>query len=223
MSGGARLEPEVGRFFQALGIALLQGYGQTEAGPVISAMPPGSRKLDTVGPPLVDVDLRIAEDGEILVRGDLVMDGYWGRPADTATALRGGWLHTGDVGELDAEGFLRITDRKKDIIVLSGGECVSPARIEGMLVAEPAIAQAVVAGEGRAGLSALVVPAEGFDDKAVAAAVNAANTRLSVTERVRRHSVVGAFTLDNGMLTATQKVRRHRVIAAHQKELERLG
>ena len=122
------------------------------------------------------------------MRGDLVMDGYWGRPEDTAAAIRDGWLHTGDIGVLDADGYLRITDRKKDMIVLSGGENVSPAKVEGMLMAEPEIAQAVVAGDGRAGLTALVVPAEGYDDVAVALAVNRVNQRLSVTERIRKHA-----------------------------------
>ena len=135
MSGGARLEPEVGRFFLALGLTILQGYGQTEAGPVISANPPDAIRIDTVGTPLHGVELRIAEDGEILVRGDLVMDGYWGRPAGYRRDDPDGWLHTGDIGELD-HGYLRITDRKKDMIVLSGGENVSPAKIEGMLMAE---------------------------------------------------------------------------------------
>lgn len=222
MSGGARLEPEIGRFFQALGIILMQGYGQTEAGPVISAVPPDSTRVDTVGIPLEGVAVQIAADGEILVRGDLVMDGYWGRPDDTANTLRDGWLHTGDIGTLDADGYLVITDRKKDLIVLSGGENVSPARIEGMLIAEPAIAQAVVSGEGRAGLTALVVLEPGFDDIAVAAAVSAVNKRLSVTERIRRHLIVPPFNLDNGLLTATQKIRRHLVIAAHRAELEKV-
>ena len=223
ISGGARLEPEVGKFYLALGIALLQGYGQTEAGPVISATPPVRPRIETVGPPLQGVELRIADDGEILVRGDLVMDGYWGRPQDTAMAIRDGWLHTGDIGVLDPDGCLRITDRKKDMIVLSGGENVSPARIEGMLVAMPEIAQAVVLGEGRAGLTALVVPAEGIGEMAVAAAVSNVNGRLSVTERIRRHAVVAPFTIDNGLLTATQKVKRHLVREAHARVLERLG
>ena len=142
-------------------MTIMQGYGQTEAGPVISANPPDAIRIDTVGKPLHGVDLRIAEDGEILVRGELVMDGYWNRPQDTAAAIRDGWLHTGDIGELD-EGYLRITDRKKDMIVLSGGENVSPAKIEGMLMAEAEIAQAVVTGEGRSGLSALVVAGGGI-------------------------------------------------------------
>ncbi len=208
MSGGARLEPEVGKFFQAMGIPVMQGYGQTEAGPVISANPPEAIRIDTVGKVLEGVDLRIAEDGEILVRGDLVMDGYWGQPEATRAVIRDGWLHTGDIGALDADGYLRITDRKRDMIVLSGGENVSPAKIEGMLMAEPEIAQAVVVGEGRSGLTALVVAEQGFDDVAVSVAVSRANLRLSVTERIRRHRVVGAFTVENGLLTPTHKIRR---------------
>lgn len=216
MSGGARLEPEVGRFFQALGIVLLQGYGQTEAGPVISAVSPLSTRIDTVGAPLAGVECRIAEDGEICVRGDLVMDGYWGRPEETARTIRDGWLHTGDIGVIEPDGSLRITDRKKDMIVLSGGENVSPARIEGLLVAQPAISQAVAAGEGKAGISALLVPAEGFDAAAVAQAVASVNASLSVTERIRKHVLVPPFTLEGGLLTATQKIRRHLVIATYQ-------
>ena len=222
VSGGARLEPEVGKFFLALGIALLQGYGQTEAGPVVSATPPIRPRIETVGPPLEGVEVRIADDGEILLRGDLVMDGYWGRPDETAAAIQDGWLHTGDIGVIDPDGCLRITDRKKDMIVLSGGDNVSPARIEGLLIARPEIAQAVVLGEGEAGLTALVVPAEGFDEMAVAAAVSEVNMRLSVVERIRHHAAVAPFTIDNGLLTATQKVRRHMVRQAHARVLERL-
>ena len=222
VSGGARLDPEVGRFFLALGIKILQGYGQTEAGPTISATPADAIRIDTVGRALVGVDLRLAEDGEILVRGDLVMDGYWGRPADTAAAIQDGWLHTGDIGSYDDRGNLRITDRKKDMIVLSGGENVSPAKIEGMLMAEPEIAQAVIAGDGRAGLTALLVPAEGHDDVSVALALSRANHRLSVTERIRRHAMVAPFTLENGLLTPTQKIRRMLVIRANAEVLSRL-
>jgi long-chain acyl-CoA synthetase len=222
MSGGARLEPDVGRFFLAMGIRIMQGYGQTEAGPVISANPPHRIRIDTVGRVLDGVDLRIAEDGEILVRGGLVMDGYWCRPEDTALAIKDGWLHTGDIGDLDTDGYLRITDRKKDIIVLSGGENVSPAKIEGMLMADPEIAQAVVAGDGKSGLTALLVPAEGCDEIAVALAVSRTNHRLSVTERIRRHAVVPPFTVENGLLTPTHKIRRMMVIRSNQAVLARL-
>ncbi len=218
MSGGARLDPEVGRFFIGLGLTIMQGYGQTEAGPVIAANPPDRVRIHTVGRPLQGVELRIAEDGEILVRGDLVMDGYWNAPAATREVIRDGWLHTGDVGRLDEEQYLHITDRKRDIIVLSGGENVSPARIEGILTAEPEIAQAVVSGDGRAGLSAFLVPAENVESAAVAAAVAHANRRLSVTERIRRHILVEPFTIDNGFLTPTQKIRRRLVIETYEQQ-----
>ncbi len=220
VSGGARLDPDVGRFFAALGVPVIQGYGQTEAGPVVSATPPGSTRIETVGPPLEGVSLRIAEDGEILVSGDLVMLGYWNQPQATKAALAGGWLHTGDIGVLESEGYLRITDRKKDIIVLSGGDNISPARIEGMLMAEPEILQAVVSGDHQASLSALLVPAEGADEAAVAEAVQRVNARLSVIERVRRHQLVPPFTQENGLLTPTQKIRRQIVLSTFGTKLE---
>ncbi len=219
VSGGARLEPDVGRFFIALGIPIVQGYGQTEAGPIVSGNPPNAIRVETVGTALVGVDLKLAEDGEILVRGDLVMDGYWGRPDDTAAAIQDGWLHTGDIGTLDRDGYLTIADRKKDMIVLSGGDNVSPARVEGMLMAEPAIAQAVIAGDGRAALTALLVPAEGYDEVAVAVAVSDVNRRLSIVERVRKHAIVAPFTVENGMLTPTQKIRRLAVVRANAETL----
>jgi long-chain acyl-CoA synthetase len=221
MSGGARLEPDVGRFFLAMGLTIMQGYGQTEAGPVISANSPDAIRIDTVGTALQGVELRLADDGEILVRGDLVMDGYWGRPADTAAVIVDGWLHTGDIGELD-NGYLRITDRKRDMIVLSGGENVSPAKVEGRLVAEPEIAQAVVSGDGRSGLTALIVPAEGVAEESIAHAVARANKRLSVTERIRKHAIVTPFTVENGLLTPSHKVRRVLVIRANHQTLAAL-
>ncbi|MSP04997.1 MAG: long-chain fatty acid--CoA ligase [Acetobacteraceae bacterium] len=222
VSGGARLDPDVGKFFLAFGLKIIQGYGQTEAGPVISANPPEAIRVETVGHVLEGVDLRIADDGEILVRGDLVMQGYWGQPAATAAVIRDGWLHTGDIGAIDTDRYLRITDRKKDIIVLSGGDNVSPARVEGMLTGEGEIAQAVVAGEGQAGVCALLVPAEGAGMAGVAAAVARVNARLSVIERVRKHALVEPFTVENGLLTATHKIRRGLVIKAYAELLARL-
>ena len=216
VSGGARLDPEVGHFFEALGIPVIQGYGQTEAGPVVSVNPPGRARNASVGVPLAGVEVRIAEDGEILVRGGLVMDGYWNQPDATAGALRDGWLHTGDVGITDAQGYLTITDRKKDIIVLSGGDNISPARVEGLLMAEPEILQAVIFGDGQAGLSALLVPAEDQDARTVGAAVARVNKRLSVTERIRHHALVPPFTIENGLLTPSQKIKRAAAIRAHR-------
>ncbi len=219
MSGGAALDPELGRFFLALGLRIMQGYGQTEAGPVISANPPDAIRIETVGKPLLGVAARIADDGEILVRGDLVMDGYWNRPDDTRAAIEDGWLRTGDIGTLDPEGYLRITDRKKDMIVLSGGENVSPIKVEGVLMAQPEIEQAVIAGEGQSSLSALLVAADGCDAAAVAAGLARANAHLSITERIRHHAVVPAFTLENGLLTPSQKIRRALVLRSYAEVL----
>ncbi len=213
--GSARLDPETCRFFLALGLRVMEGYGQTEAGPVISVNRYAAQRPGSVGPPLSGVELRIADDGELLVRGPLVMDGYWRQPESTAQALRDGWLHTGDIAEIGPGGHLRITDRKRDVIVLSGGEKIYPARIEGLLAAEPEIAQAVVAGEGRPSLWALLVPGEGAAPEAVAAALRRVNARLAAPERIRRHALALPFTQENGLLTATQKVRRRLVLERH--------
>ncbi|PZW48756.1 long-chain acyl-CoA synthetase [Humitalea rosea] len=212
VSGGARLDPDLSGFFLALGVPVLQGYGQTEAGPVISVNLPWDNHRRTVGPPLSGVEARIAADGELLVRGPLVMDGYWNDPEATASAIQDGWLHTGDVGVLE-NGRLVITDRKRDFIKTLGGDMISPAKIESLLMAEPEILQAVIAGEGRPNLVALVVPAEGADAEAALKRINA---RVSPVERIRRFAVVPAFTLENGLLTPTMKVKRRAVLEAHE-------
>lgn len=229
VSGGARLDPDLSGFFLALGLPVLQGYGQTEAGPVISVNLPWANRRHTVGKPLEGVECRIAEDGEVLVRGALVMAGYWGNPDATAAALRplatdppgsAPWLHTGDVGEI-ADGFLRITDRKRDFIKTLGGDMVSPAKLEGLLMAEPEIAQALVAGEGQPALVALIVPAEGMEAK-VEAALQRVNGKLSTIERVRRWAPVEPFTIENGMLTPTMKVKRRVALDRHAAAVESL-
>ncbi len=222
MSGGGRLDPDVGRFFLALGLPVMQGYGQTEAGPVISANPPGRIRIETVGPPLRGVELRFADDGEILVRGDLLMSGYWNNADATADAIRDGWLHTGDIGVQDKGGYLRITDRKRDIIKTSGGDMVSPARIEGLLMQQVEIAQAVLAGDARPHLVALIVPNPGYDDTAVTQAVDRVNKITTTTERIRRWHRADAFTIENRMLTTTQKIRRAAVLKAHDEEISAL-
>src|SRR5690606_35947728 len=159
VSGGAPLNPEVGLFFDALGLTMLQGYGQTEAAPVISCnRPRAGLKMDTVGPPLKGVEVKIAEDGEILVRGELVMQGYWQNPAETARTLKNGWLHTGDIGHIDEKGRIVITDRKKDMIVNDKGDNIAPQKVEGMLTLQPEIAQAMVVGDQRPLLAGLIVP-----------------------------------------------------------------
>lgn len=245
VSGGAPLNYEVGLFFVGLGLPLLQGYGQTEASPVVTCNPPGACHIDTVGPPLEGVEVRIAEDGEILVRGPNVMKGYWKDEVATEHAVRDGWLHTGDVGEFDPMGYLRITDRKKDIIVNSGGDNISPQRVEGMLLCEPEIAQAVVYGDRRPYLVALLVPDPTFLEEFAKAhgkspdlaalaedpelrarlgrAVERANAHLSPIERVRRFAILPApLTIEDGMVTPTLKVRRHPVLRRYRDLLESL-
>ena len=160
VSGGAPLNPDIGIFFQSLGITLLQGYGQTESGPVVSCNQAARSaiKMDTVGPPLKGVEVKFAEDGEILVRGELVMLGYWNNEAETDRVIKDGWLHTGDIGHLDEKGRIKITDRKKDIIVNDKGDNVAPQRVEGMLTLQPEILQAMVSGDKRPYIVGLIVP-----------------------------------------------------------------
>jgi long-chain acyl-CoA synthetase len=220
VSGGAPLNPEVGRFFRALGLTLLQGYGQTEAGPIVSVnRPRAGITMDSVGPPMIDTEVRIADDGEILVRGENVMRGYWENDEESARVLVDGWLHTGDVGRIDEAGRLHITDRKKDLIVNDKGDNISPQRVEGMLTLERAIAQAMVVGDRRPYLVGLIVPdkewaaelPQGTDlPRAVMAAVDRVNAGLSVTEKVRRVMIADEpFTIENSSLTPSLKVRRH--------------
>ena len=235
VSGGAPLNPEIGVFFDAMGLTVLQGYGQTEAGPVIACnRPQAGIKMDTVGPPMHGVELKIAEDGEILVRGELVMHGYWQNPDETAKALQNGWLHTGDIGHLDAKGRLLITDRKKDMIINDKGDNVSPQKIEGMLTLQNEIAQAMVYGDRRPHIVGLIVPDaewafdwarandEKFDVKAlqglpafrsaVRSAVDRVNQDLSVIEKVRQIAFADeAFTIENEEMTPSLKIRRHKL------------
>ena len=229
VSGGAPLNPEVGLFFESLGITFLQGYGQTECGPVIACNRPSAGiRLDTVGPPVKNTEVRIAEDGEIMVRGELVMHGYWRNEEESARVLRDGWLATGDVGHFDDKGRIKITDRKKDLIVNDKGDNVSPQRIEGMLTLQSEIAQAMVYGDRRPHLVALLVPdpeiANGPDlQQRLQAAVDRVNADLSVVERVRRFIVADEpFTIENEQLTPSLKIRRHVIGKAYGERLAAL-
>jgi long-chain acyl-CoA synthetase len=229
VSGGAPLNPEVGVFFQSLGITFLQGYGQTEAAPLISCnRPKVGIRLETVGPPVRNCEVRIAEDGEIMVRGENVMHGYWRNPDETARVLKDGWLATGDVGHFDRKGRIVITDRKKDILVNDKGDNVSPQRIEGMLTLHSEIAQAMVYGDRRPHLVALLVPdpeiAKAPDVRQrLQAAVDRVNADLSVIERIRRFILAdGAFTIENEQLTPSLKIRRHVISKAYGDRLDAL-
>ena len=229
VSGGAPLNPEVGVFFQSLGITFLQGYGQTEAGPLISCnRPKVGIRLETVGPPAMNTEVRIAEDGEIMVRGENVMHGYWRNPEETARVLKDGWLATGDVGHFDAKGRIVITDRKKDLIVNDKGDNVSPQRIEGMLTLHPEIAQAMVYGDRRPHLVALLVPdpevIRGPDLQArLQKAVDRVNADVSVIEKVRRFILADeGFTIENEQLTPSLKIRRHVISQVYGERLDAL-
>jgi long-chain acyl-CoA synthetase len=229
VSGGAPLNPEVGVFFQSLGITFLQGYGQTEAAPLISCNRPRvGIRLETVGPPVKNCEVRIADDGEIMVRGENVMKGYWRNPEETARVLKEGWLATGDIGHFDEKGRLKITDRKKDILVNDKGDNVSPQRIEGMLTLQPEIAQAMVYGDRRPHLVALLVPdpeiAHTPDLHArLERAVDRVNADLSVIERVRRFILADeGFTIENEQLTPSLKIRRHVISNVYGERLDAL-
>ncbi len=246
VSGGAPLNPEVGNFFDAMGLTMLQGYGQTEAGPVISCnRPKVGLKMDTVGPPLRGVEVKIAEDGELLVRGELVMHGYWRNDAETARTLQDGWLHTGDIGHFDNKGRIKITDRKKDMIVNDKGDNIAPQKVEGMLTLQPEIAQAMVSGDKRPYVVGLIVPDaewalewarandEKFDMKAlqelpafknaVRAAVDRTNADLSVIEKVRQFAFADeAFSIENEEMTPSMKIRRHKIRERYQERIDGL-
>ena len=229
VSGGAPLNPEVGLFFESLGITFLQGYGQTEAGPVIACNRPSAGiRLDTVGPPVKGCEVRIADDGEIMIRGELVMHGYWRNPEESARVLRDGWLATGDIGHIDEKGRIKITDRKKDILVNDKGDNVSPQRVEGMLTLQHEIAQAMVYGDRRPHLVALLVPdpeiASAPDrNERLQRAVDRVNADLSVIERVRRFIVADEpFTIDNEQLTPSMKIRRHVISGVYEERLSAL-
>ncbi|MFL6753234.1 MAG: AMP-dependent synthetase/ligase [Sphingomicrobium sp.] len=229
VSGGAPLNPEVGIFFQSLGITFLQGYGQTEAGPVIACNRPSAGiRLDTVGPPVRNCEVRIADDGEIMVRGENVMHGYWRNPEETARVLKDGWLATGDVGHFDGNGRIKITDRKKDILVNDRGDNVSPQRIEGMLTIQPEIAQAMVYGDRRPHFVALLVPdpeiASAADvQQRLQRAVDRVNADLSVIEKVRRFITADEpFSIENEQLTPSMKIRRHVIGQVYGERLQAL-
>ena len=230
VSGGAPLNPEVGLFFESLGITFLQGYGQTETGPVLACNRPSAGiRLDTVGPPIKNTEVKIAEDGEILVRGELVMHGYWRNEDETARVLsKDGWLATGDVGHIDEKGRIKITDRKKDILVNDKGDNVSPQRIEGMLTLQPEILQAMVYGDRRPHIVALLVPDPEFAQmpdlhQRLQAAVDRVNADLSVVERVRRFILADEpFTIENEQLTPSLKIRRHVIGKVYGERLDAL-
>jgi long-chain acyl-CoA synthetase len=243
VSGSAPLDAALGRFFYGIGLPIFEGYGLTETAPVISLMPMTRVKFGTVGRPLPNVEVRIAEDGEILARGPNVMVGYYKRPEETAAVLRDGWFHTGDIGAVDADGYLSITDRKKEIIVTSGGKKIAPQPIEQRLRADPLVAEAVLVGDRRhfpgavlvpdlvalgksIGLSAADATAKLGDPMVLAKyqqAVDRANAGLAQFERVKKFTLVAAeLSQANGLLTPSLKVKRRLFEERFRAEIEAL-
>ena len=220
VSGGAALNPDIGNFFLALNIKILQGYGQTEVSPLISANRPENIKIETVGPPVRGVEVRLGDDGELLVRGDCVMKGYWRDEKTTTETIIDGWLYTGDIASIADDGFITIIGRKKELIVNSGGDNIAPTRPEGSLIFQDTIFQAMVEGDRRPYLVAIIVPEKekvsNLTDQEIntliSEEVKKANESLSSIEKIRKFIVIlEPFSTDNGLLTPTMKVRRHKV------------
>ncbi len=245
-SGSAPLSANVMEFFHAIGIPIMEGYGLTETAPILTFNPLNALRVGTVGRAIPGVELRIADDGEILARGPNIMSGYFNKPEATAAALEGGWFHTGDIGQIDAEGYLTITDRKKDLLVTSGGKKIAPQPIEGVLKRSPLIAEAVLLGDRRKYAAALIVPefnalerrlkdlgrAPGAREELIAREdvialyqeiIDALNRELSQYERIKRIALLPReFTVESGELTPTLKVKRKVVEEKWREQIESL-
>ena len=230
VSGGAALNPDIGYFFLGLGINILQGYGQTEASPLISANRPGDIRIKSVGPKVSGVEVKLSKDGELLVKGACIMNGYWQNQDATKTALKNGWLHTGDIGKISKDGFITITGRKKDMIVNSGGDNIAPSRVEAEFLIQTEIAQILVTGDKKPWLAAIIVPSEALKEQeddareeAVKQAVARANSQLASFERVRKFIIADEkFTIENNQMTPTLKVKRHILLSLYHDQLEAL-
>ena len=223
VSGGGPLDKNVGTFLNALGLKTLQGYGLTETSPVVSCNPVNKIKIDTVGIIFSNNKVKIADDGEILVKGENVMLGYWNNDTATNEVIKNGWLHTGDIGEIDHDGYLKITDRKKDIIVSVGGDNISPSKIENLLCLNDEIEQAYVDGDNQKFLVCLLVLNKNFkrDDKKIKSIIDETNKELTQIEKIKKFDVIkDEFTISNELLTPTMKIRRHKIKLKYKKILE---
>ncbi len=223
VSGGGALDKKIGEFLNAIGLPTLQGYGLTEASPVVSCNIPGKIKIETVGPPFKTNQVDIAEDGEILVKGENVMLGYWNMEKETADVIKNGWLHTGDIGEITQDGNLKITDRKKEIIVSLGGDNISPSKIENLLCLNEKIKQSFVYGDKKTYLVALIVSESKENRKNIEIYLENLNKTLSLVEKVKKFKLIEEeFTIDNGMLTPTLKLKRKKILEKYKDDLEKL-
>ena len=223
VSGGAALDQKIGEFLNAVGLPTLQGYGLTEASPVVSCNLPNLVKVETVGPPLKTNQVKISYDGEILIKGENVMLGYWNQKEETEKVIKNGWLHTGDIGELDHNNYLKITDRKKDIIVNSGGDNISPTKIENILCLNEFIKQAFIYGDKKNYLVAIIVCEKEINNTIIKQIIENINNNLTLIEKIKKFILINdEFTIDNGMLTPTLKLKRREIIKNYKKQLEDL-
>lgn len=233
ISGGAALNNQVGLFFQSLGINILQGYGQTECSPLISCNPMNSIKIDTVGPVIKGLEVKISEQKEILVKGNSVMKGYWKDQKSTNKVIVNGWLHTGDLGELDKDNYIKITGRINEMIVSSGGDNIAPVPIENLLLAYDEIEQVMVYGHNRPFLTAIIFPNENLindvsknivkDYSIFQAIVNKVNKQLSQSKKIRKFLLTDkSFNIENNELTPTLKIKRRIVSANYAEQLDKL-
>ena len=223
ISGGAALNPEIGVFFNKLNLNLLQGYGQTEASPLISCNRKFSNDPNTVGPPVRDVKVKISKKGEILVKGKNLMRGYWKKPQMTKKTIINGWLHTGDLGEIDKKGRIIITGRKKDLIITSGGDNISGQRIENILMSFNEISQVVVYGDNRPYLIALVKINEENNENDLRRVLEITNKNLNSIERIKKFLILDQeLSYENGLMTQTMKVKRQKVLNYYEKEINKL-
>jgi len=225
ISGGGALDKEVGCFLNAIGLPTLQGYGLTETSPVVSCNSINEIKVETVGKPFRGNLVKIANDGEILVKGENVMLGYWNNEEETNKVLKNGWLSTGDIGEFDGE-FLKITDRKKDIIITPGGDNISPTKIESDLNKSNFIEQSLVYGDNKPYLVCLIVLSSEYKNiknEEIQKEIEKINKNLSKIEKIKKYFIIkNQFTIENNMMTPTLKLKRYKIIKTYQNELEKL-
>jgi long-chain acyl-CoA synthetase len=223
VSGGGALDQNIGEFLNAIGLPTLQGYGLTEASPVVSCNLPDLVKVESVGPPFRTNKVKIADDGEILIKGENVMLGYWNLKEETKKVIRDGWLHTGDIGEFDHNNYLKITDRKKDIIVNLGGDNISPSKIENILCLNEFIKQSFVYGDKKNYLVAILVVDKAINKEKIKLIIENINKSLTLIEKIKKFILIyEEFTIENGMLTPTLKLKRKEIIKNYKQQLENL-
>ena len=223
VSGGGALDQNIGEFLNAVGLPTLQGYGLTEASPVVSCNLPDLVKVESVGPPFRTNKVKIANDGEILIKGENVMLGYWNLKEETEKVIKDGWLHTGDIGELDTNNYLKITDRKKDIIVNLGGDNISPSKVENILCLNENIKQSFVYGDKKNYLVALIVCDKDINKEKIKLIIENINKNLTLIEKIKKFVLIHEeFTIENRMLTPTLKLKRKEIIKNYKQQLENL-